>query len=162
MAINLGTATPSAFYLGSTAISKLYLGSTQVWPVVASNKLAIARNNGNGSTASFSGTGVYGAPYARSAGYYYDDAEGVSHYTFTLNASGTVYMSCNCADETDSGQTFSFRKNGTAFATSGNGGQSGFSANTTGSSGDVFKITANSASGSWSTQLIDTVSIYAT
>jgi len=124
------------------------------------NKLAIARNNG--STASFSGTGVSGAPYTRSAGYYYDDAEGVSHYTFTLNASGTVYMSCNCADETDSGQTFSFRKNGTAFATSGNGGQSSFSANTTGSSGDVFKITANSASGSWSQQLIDIVSIYAT
>ena len=93
---------------------------------------------------------------------YYNESDGMLRYTFTLTTSTTVYMSCNCADETDSGQTFSFKKNGTAFATSGNGGQSNFSGNTTGNSGDVFTLAANASSGDWASQLIDTVSVYAT
>lgn len=159
MAIYLGTATPSDYKLGSAAVSKLCLGSTQVWPVVASSKLVIARNNG--STSSFSGIGTSATPFARATGYYYDDAEGMLHYTFTLTASGTVYMTCNCGDETDTGQTFSYKKNGTAFATSQNGGSTGFSGSVAGVSGDVFTIVPNASSGNWGSQMIDTVSVYA-
>ena len=160
MGINLGTATPSDYKLGTASVSKVYLGTTQVWPVVASTKLTIARNNG--STASFSGTGISTAPYARASAVYFNESDGMVRYTFTLTASGTVYMSCNCADETDSGQTFSYKKNGTAFATSSNGGQTVFSGSTTGNSGDVFTLVANASSGDWASQYVASVSVYAT
>jgi len=160
--VNFGTATPSDFRLGSNAVSNLYLGSTQVWPVAASLKLTISRNNGSGNTSSFSGIGTLADKYTRAAGYYYDDVQGMVHYTFTLTTSGTVYMTCTCADENDSGQTFAFKKNGTAFATSQGGGSNGFSGSVTGVAGDVFAIVPNANSGAWSSQWIDTVSVYAT
>lgn len=167
MSINLGTQIPSDYKFGSAAVSAIYLGINQVWPAAVSTKLAISRNNG--SATSFLANGADGTsahPFARAAAVYYDDAEGMLHYAFTLTANGTVFLSCNCADETDSGQTFSFKRTRagatTTFATSGSGGSSPFTGSSAGLSGDIFTIVANSSSGSWASELIDTVSVYAT
>jgi len=160
VAVYIGTATPSDYKLGSNAVSKIYLGSTQVWPVAATALLEILRDNG--ATSSFSGVGTSASRYSRATDYYYNDANGVLHYSWRLSGPGTVYMSCNCVDENDSGQTFSFKKNGSAFATSSNGGQNGFASSASGQNGDVFTIVSNAGSGNWSVQLIGAVSVYAT
>ena len=161
MGINLGSATPSSYRLGTATPSAIYLGSTKVWPVATGLSLAISRSNGGGVTSSFSGSGTSGSHYARAGLFYYDEANGLLYYSWTLSGSGTVYMSCRCTDETDSGQRFYYKKNGTTFATSNAGGDSTFASSATGTTGDVFTIVPGASSGAWSSQSIELVDIYA-
>jgi hypothetical protein len=162
VSINFGTATPTDYKFGTASVSKIYYGSTQVWPVTASTKLTIARSNGSGVTSSFDGDGTLSYKYTRTAGYYIDEVNGMSRYSFTLTSSGTVYMSSTVFDETDSGYYFYYKKNGTTFATSGTGGQITFASSTSGVSGDVFTMASNATGGDLSSQYIYNVSIYAT
>ena len=109
MAINLGTATPSAYYLGSTTVSKLYLGATQVWPVApAGPLLTIARSNG---TSTFTGSGTTASPFYRLAGWYIDDTDGLSKYTWTVGGPCTVSVQWDFSDDDDNGYGSSIEKN---------------------------------------------------
>jgi hypothetical protein len=164
MAVYLGTATPSAYYLGSTAVSKLYLGSLQVWPVGGvTAKLVIERDNG--STESFDGDGLsFATAFFRAAEIYFDDSNGLSHYTWKVVASGTttVNISFEYGDETDSGQVAYVERvrSGatTNVATSAPGGGT---VTFTGSAqlDDVFNIYPSETSGS---HMFHTVIVYAT
>jgi len=163
--INLGTVAPSAFYLGSTSVSKIYLGSTQVFPASSGSKLSISRSN-SADVSSFSGTGTSDSKYTRSDGYYINDANGMSRYSFTLTQSGTVYLSCTVFDETDVGYYFYYKKTSggttTTVATSGTGGQKAFSANVSGVAGDVFTMASNATGSDLDSQYIYNVIFYAT
>jgi hypothetical protein len=155
MAVYLGTATPSAYYLGSSAVSKIYLGSSQVWPVVAAANLTIARNNG---TSNFTGSGTSASPFARAAGYNFDDANGLMRYSWTANATVTVTITLSYSDDDGGGYTARIYRNGTqqgANIASGTVTRS-FSA----VSGDVITI---GVPGSWpeATQYFESVSVYA-
>jgi hypothetical protein len=155
MAVYLGTATPSAYYLGSSAVSKIYLGSAQVWPVVSAATLTIARNNG---TSTFTGSGTSASPFTRAAGSNFDDADGLSHYSWTVNATATVTITLSFSDDDGGGYTARVYKNGTqvgANIASGTVTRS-FSA----VSGDVITV---GVPGSWpdATQYFYSVSVYA-
>ena len=110
MGINFGTATPTSYYFGSASVSKVYFGSTQVWPVAASVSLAISRNNGS---STFSGSGTTASPYTRAAGSNFDDADGLSHYSWTVTGSGTLSMTLSYSDDDGGGYTARIYKNGT-------------------------------------------------
>jgi len=110
MAVYLGTATPSAYYLGTSAVSKIYLGTTQVWPVTSSAGLTIARNNGS---STFTGAGTTASPYVRATGRNFDDADGLSHYSWTASGSLTVSITLSYSDDDGGGYTARIYKNGT-------------------------------------------------
>jgi len=132
-----------------------YVTSGSVSISATNQKIAISRDNG--STSSFSGNGTSATPYARAAAFYWDDANGMSHYAFTLTAAGTVFISFNCGDETDSNQTFTVRKNGSTVATSSGGGGT-LTYSGAGTTNDAYTIVASNVG----SQAIDTVSVYAT
>lgn len=110
MSINFGTATPTSYYFGSASVSKVYFGSTQVWPVAASVPLAISRNNGS---STFSGSGTTAIPYTRAVGSNFDDADGLSHYSWTASATLTVSITLSYSDDDGGGYTARIYKNGT-------------------------------------------------
>jgi hypothetical protein len=110
--IYLGTATPSDYKLGSNAVSTIYLGATQVWPVASGALLTIARDNGLGDTSSFSGSGTTASPFVRATGVNLDDANGLSHYTWTVGGSCTVSVKWDFSDDDDNAYGSSILKNG--------------------------------------------------
>jgi hypothetical protein len=72
--------------------------------------LAISRDNG--VATSFSGSGTSASPYSRAAGFYDDEANGVSHYKWTASASATVTVSYYFSDDDGGDDAARIRKNG--------------------------------------------------
>jgi len=137
--ISFGTATPSDYKLGANAVSKIYVGSTQVWPVASGGSLlTIARDNG---VSSFTGSGTTASPYTRAALVYLNDANGLSHYTFTANGSATVTLTWAHSDDDDNGNYSIVKKNGTIVHTSLNNAT--FTRTVSVVSSDVITLTAN-------------------
>ena len=113
MAIYLGTATPSDYKLGSNAVSTIYLGTTQVWPVASAALLTITRDNNSGaSTFTPTGTGNSANLFTRDALIYHDDADGLSHYKWTVNGPCTISIQWTYSDDDDNGYGSSITKGG--------------------------------------------------
>lgn len=166
MGISFGTATPTDYKFGNNAVSKVYLGTIQVWPTTVAAKLVMSRDNGSITTWTGDGTSLanafYRGSYTGTGGNYYEGTEGLSHYKWTLSASGTVYISCTTVEGTDGGGVFYLLKNNSPFATSAPGGGS-LSGSVSGVVNDYFTIAPQFVgSGYATTQEIYNVSVYAT
>ena len=156
MSINFGTATPTDYKLGSSSVSSIYLGTTQVWPVASgAAKITIARNNG---ASSFSGDGkASSTAFTRATPLYLDDADGLSHYSWTATASATVYVSFYFNDDSDTSQSAKILVGSTSLFSSGMGSGT-ISKSFSVLSGNVITI---SATGDPSSMYFSNVSIYA-
>jgi hypothetical protein len=147
-----------------------YVTSSSTSISASSSILTMARNNNGGVITTWSGTGTTASPFFRAAGIYLDDVDGLSRYSWTASASGTVTVSFTFNDDDDNGWRASVTKNGTAvnIGVGGSpatqfGGNPVFynSGNTTGTltvaSGDVIRITSQSTT----TQYFANVSVSA-
>jgi len=72
--------------------------------------LSIARSNGS---STFTGSGTTASPFTRSAGYNFDDADGLTRYSWTASGSGTISVTLSYSDDDGGGYTARIYKNGT-------------------------------------------------
>jgi len=72
--------------------------------------LSISRSNGS---STFTGSGTTASPFTRSAGYNFDDTDGLTRYSWTASGSATVSVTLTYSDDDESGYTARIYKNGT-------------------------------------------------
>jgi len=72
--------------------------------------LTIARNNGS---STFTGLGTTASPFTRATGRYDNEADGISHYSWTASASATVTVRFDFNDDDGADDNAMIKKNGT-------------------------------------------------
>ena len=86
---------------------------------IAASLLTIARNNG---TSTFTGLGTTASPFVRAAGFSWDEANGLSRYSWTANGSATVTVTFYFSDDTGDGFCSRVVKNSTRITPDNCGG----------------------------------------
>ena len=157
MPIYLSTSTPASYNVGATAVSAIYLGSAQVYAAASAGKIYISRSNG---ASTFTGNGqTSGTAYTRAAGLYLDETDGLSRYSWTATASGTIVVKFDYSDDSDSGNVARIYKNGSSLYT-GLGSATNITRSFSIVSGDTVTIGASTAD--TGTHYFSNVSVYAT
>lgn len=91
MAINLGTATPSAYKLGSASVSKVYLGASQVWPVASAyTPTAVLLTSGTSYTVPSGATSMKAWAVGAGASLSGGGAGGTAYKTWTVSGGASV------------------------------------------------------------------------
>lgn len=119
--------------------------------------LSIARDNG---TSTFTGSGTSASPFARATGVNLNQADGLSHYSWTASATATATLVFDYSDDSSSGESYSVTRTRSGTTTTIHTGTDGTGITKTVSviSGDVVRITA---SGDASAQYFANVSVSA-
>jgi len=91
VAINRGTATPSAYKLGSTSVSKVYLGTSRVWPVASAfTPMAVLLTSGTSYTVPSGATSMKAWAVGSASGGSTGGAGGTAYKTWTVSGGSSV------------------------------------------------------------------------